>query len=61
MLNADITLDNVFVPDENKLIADSFHSVAKKILAKARIHVAFLGVGMAVGALEECLRYISKR
>lgn len=59
--NADITLENVLVPDENKLAgANSFKDTAK-VLRLTRADVAWEAVGIAVGAYEAAVKYAKER
>ena len=60
--NADITLDNVFVPDNMRLEkATDFATGANKILEQSRIKVCWGAVGIASGAYEAALKYTMKR
>lgn len=60
--NADIILDNVFVPDHNKLtLAKNFGEGTKTILESSRLMVAWLACGVGVGAYEAALAYALKR
>jgi glutaryl-CoA dehydrogenase len=59
--NADITLENVRVPDSLRLQnANSFKDTAK-VLRLTRAEVAWAAVGVAVGAYEAALRYTTER
>ena len=54
--NADVYLDNVFVPDHNKLAkATDFATGTNKILEHSRIKVIWGAVGCAAGAYEAAL------
>lgn len=56
--NADIVLDNVFVPDRNKLAkATDFATGTNKILEHSRIKVAWGAAALASGAYEAALNY----
>jgi len=56
--NADIILEDVFVPDHNKLEkAKDFMSGANRILEHSRISVAWFGAAAACGAYEAALKY----
>jgi len=56
--NADITLEDVFVPDFYKLTkAESFEKSTNQILMTSRLGVAWMIAGAATGAYETCLRY----
>lgn len=60
--NADITFENVFVPDHNKLAkANDFATGTNKILEHSRIKVIWGAVGCAAGAYEAALHYALKR
>ena len=60
--NADIKLENVFVPDHNKLAkADDFATGTNKILEHSRIKVCWGAVGIAAGAYEAALKYSIER
>jgi len=59
--NADITLDNVVVAHENKLVnANSFKDTAK-VLRATRAEVAWGSVAVAIGAYEAAVKYTSER
>lgn len=59
--NADITLDNVFVPENMRLqSANSFQDTAK-VLKLTRLEVAFAALGNAVGAYEKTVAYTQQR
>ncbi len=59
--NAEITLDDVRVPEENRLQrAESFRSTAD-VLRVTRMGVAWQAVGCARGAFEHALRYTKRR
>ena len=58
VINADINLENVFVPTHNRLEnALDFASGANNILKHSRIYIAWLAVGCAAGALEQAFQY----
>ncbi len=60
--NADIFLENVFVPDHNKLAkGQDFASGVNVILEHSRIKVCWGAVGCAAGAYEAALRFTMKR
>ena len=60
--NGDITLTNVFVPDNNRLAkANDFSSGTNVILEHSRIKVAWVASGIAAGAYESALRYTMQR
>jgi glutaryl-CoA dehydrogenase len=59
--NADITLENVRVPERNRLQqADSFRSTAA-VLRLTRAEVAWAAVGNSIGAYEAALAYATER
>jgi acyl-CoA oxidase len=56
--NADIIMENVFVPDNNKLTkANDFATGTNVILEASRLAVAWMIVGVACGAYEAALKY----
>lgn len=56
--NTDITMDNVFVPEMNKLEhAKDFATGTNAVLEASRLGVAWLAAGIAVGAYESALKY----
>jgi len=60
--NADITFDNVFVPDNNKLThAKNFATGTNAILESSRLGVAWMIAGLACGAYEAALKFTLKR
>jgi alkylation response protein AidB-like acyl-CoA dehydrogenase len=60
--NADIWLNRVFVPDENRLEkAQDFQSGTNRILESSRVGVAWGIAGGAAGAYEAALRYALNR
>jgi alkylation response protein AidB-like acyl-CoA dehydrogenase len=60
--NADVFMDNVFVPEHNKLAkADDFATGTNKILEHSRIKVCWGAVGIAAGAYEAALKYTLER
>ncbi|BDZ45969.1 acyl-CoA dehydrogenase family protein [Naasia aerilata] len=59
--NADITLDNVRVPESNRLQnANSFRDTAT-VLRLTRAEVAWAAVGNAIGAYEAAVKYTGER
>ncbi|MCL2794569.1 MAG: acyl-CoA dehydrogenase family protein [Microbacteriaceae bacterium] len=59
--NADILLEDVVVPAENKLAnANSFRDTAR-VLRMTRAEVAWQAVGIAIGAYEAALAYAKER
>jgi acyl-CoA oxidase len=59
--NGDITLQNVFVPDEDRLTGVNSFKDTNKVLAMSRIMVAWQPVGIATGIYDMCNRYLSER
>lgn len=60
--NADITLDNVFVPDRNRLAkGKDFTTGTNVVLESSRLVVAWMVGGLAVGAYEAALKYCLNR
>eukprot|EP00744_Colponema_vietnamica_P003286 GILI01005058.1.p1 GENE.GILI01005058.1~~GILI01005058.1.p1 ORF type:complete len:463 (-),score=156.24 GILI01005058.1:207-1514(-) len=60
--NADIYLEDVFVPDNKRLPkADDFATGVGKILQYSRIAVAWLPPGMCMGIYDHALQYAKKR
>lgn len=56
--SANIELENVFVPDNNRLEkAKDFVTGTNKILEASRVKVTWAAVGAAAGAYETTLRY----
>lgn len=60
--NADIILDGVFVPDDERLeLAEDFATGTKEVLQHSRIFVAWIAAGMAAGACEAAFKYTKER
>lgn len=60
--NADITLENCFVPKRNRLAkAKDFATGTNVVLESSRLVVAWMIGGLAVGAYEAALKYCLKR
>lgn len=59
--NADIALDDVFVPDSDKLPGVQSFKDTNKILAISRIMVAWQPVGLAMGVYDMVSRYVQQR
>lgn len=60
--NADIYLENVFVPDANKCeLARDFTTGTKDVLKHSRIYVAWIAAGIAAGACEAAFKYTQER
>ncbi|KAK3133036.1 hypothetical protein QOZ80_6AG0531200 [Eleusine coracana subsp. coracana] len=59
--NCDIVLEDVFVPDDDHLSgANNFQDLVDA-LSVARIMVAWVAIGVAMGAYDTCLRYLMER
>ena len=62
VINADIKLENVFVPSENKLThATNFATGTKTVLESSRLLIAWMIAGVAVGAYEAAVKYTLER
>lgn len=61
VLNADIKLDNVFVPAENRLAYVKSFRDTFMVLGMGRYGVAWEAAGCAAGAFEHALRYAQER
>ena len=61
MLNADITLQDVYVPATNKLAYVNRFSDMAQVLGLGRYGVAWEAAGVAAGALELALKYTKER
>ena len=60
--NADITFDNVFIPEKNRLTyGKDFASGTSAMLESSRLAVAWMVVGAAAGAYETALKYCLTR
>lgn len=59
--NADITLENVLVPEENRLAGASSFKDTATILRQTRGGVAWQAVGCMIGAYERALAYSKER
>ena len=56
--NADITFQDCFVPDRNKLThSKDFATGTNKILESSRLMVAWMAAGVAAGAYEAAIKY----
>ena len=61
IVNAQIKFENVFVPKENKLEkANSFRDT-NKILLVSRLGICWVALGIAIGAYDSTIKYISER
>lgn len=61
IMNADITLNNVRVPAENRLAKPRSFRDAAKVLVMGRYGVAWEAAGVAAGAFEMALEYAKQR
>ncbi|TWS21362.1 acyl-CoA dehydrogenase [Tsukamurella asaccharolytica] len=61
MINADITLENVKVPVENRIAGAHQFSDASRALTKSRQSIAWDGLGHAIAAYECALAYVMQR
>lgn len=60
--NADIYLDDVFVPDHERMeLAQDFATGTKEVLMHSRIFVAWIATGIAAGATEAAMKYCAER
>ncbi|WP_165243387.1 acyl-CoA dehydrogenase family protein [Corynebacterium lizhenjunii] len=59
--NAEITLDNVFVPDENKLAGANAFRDLNQVFRSARAVVGWQAVGLQMATLDTVLAYVSER
>lgn len=58
VINCDIALTNVFVPEKNKLTyAKDFASGTNRILGSSRLMIAWQAAAVATGAYEAALAY----
>jgi len=60
--NCNITLKDVFIPEENKLrgATQGFASL-NELLGKSRTFVAWIAVGIALGVYDNTIKYINSR
>jgi acyl-CoA oxidase len=59
--NADIVLNKVFVPDEDRLTGINSFQDINKVLAMSRIMVAWQPIGISMGVFDMCHRYLKER
>ncbi|GMH37290.1 hypothetical protein BSKO_05163 [Bryopsis sp. KO-2023] len=59
--NGDIVMEEVFVPDSDRLPGVNSFRDTSDVLAVSRIMVAWQPVGMAMGVYDMCLRYLKQR
>lgn len=59
--NAEITLDNVFVPDENKLAGANQFRDLNQVFRSARAVVGWQAVGLQMATLDTALEYVTER
>ncbi|XP_010253770.1 PREDICTED: acyl-coenzyme A oxidase 4, peroxisomal-like isoform X1 [Nelumbo nucifera] len=59
--NGDILLQNVFVPDEERLPGVNSFQDTSKVLAVSRVMVSWQPIGISMGAYDICHRYLKER
>ncbi|CAH9070498.1 unnamed protein product [Cuscuta epithymum] len=59
--NADILLNKVFVPDEDRLPGVNSFQDTNKVLAVSRVMVAWQPIGISMGVYDMCHRYLKER
>lgn len=59
--NCDILLEEVFVPDDDRLPGANTFQDLVNALSFARVMVAWVSIGIAMGAYDACLRYVGER
>ncbi|KFK23840.1 hypothetical protein AALP_AAs60678U000100 [Arabis alpina] len=59
--NGDILLQNVFVPDEDRLPGVNSFQDTSKVLAVSRVMVAWQPIGISMGIYDMCHRYLKER
>ncbi|CAN0879697.1 Acyl-coenzyme A oxidase 4, peroxisomal [Linum grandiflorum] len=59
--NADIIMNRVFVPDEDRLPGVNSFQDTSKVLAVSRVMVAWQPIGICMGIYDMCHRYVSER
>ncbi|KAJ4782394.1 Acyl-CoA dehydrogenase [Rhynchospora pubera] len=59
--NGDILMQDVFVPDEDKLVGVNSFQDTNKVLAVSRVMVAWQPIGIAMGVFDICHRYLKER
>ncbi|KAF8119068.1 hypothetical protein N665_0001s0124 [Sinapis alba] len=59
--NGDILLQNVFVPDEERLPGVNSFQDTSKVLAVSRVMVAWQPIGISMGVYDMCHRYLQER
>lgn len=59
--NGDILMNDVFVPDEDKLVGVNSFQDTNKVLAVSRVMVAWQPIGIAMGVFDMCHRYLKER
>jgi len=60
--NAHISLENAFVPDDERFeLAKDFATGTKDVLKHSRIFVAWMAAGIAAGACEAAFKYCTER
>jgi acyl-CoA dehydrogenase len=59
---ADVNLDNVFIPAENRLGAEGEgFKIAMRVLDRGRLHISAVCVGVAERLIADCVAYASER
>lgn len=59
---ADVILDNVFIPDANRLGAEGEgFKIAMRVLDRGRLHISAVCVGVAERLIADCVAYASER
>ncbi|CAN8254721.1 unnamed protein product [Cochlearia groenlandica] len=59
--NGDILLQNVFVPDEDRLPGVNSFQDTSKVLAVSRVMVSWQPIGICMGIYDMCHRYLKER
>lgn len=60
--NCEISFDNVFIPDENRLPkAEDFGKSTGQILLHSRLFVAWIAAGIAMGVYDSVIKYATQR
>ncbi|CAN1142243.1 Acyl-coenzyme A oxidase 4, peroxisomal [Linum perenne] len=59
--NADIIMNRVFVPDEDRLPGVNSFQDTSKVLAVSRVMVAWQPIGICMGIYDMCHRYLKER
>ncbi|KAJ1255524.1 hypothetical protein BS78_K199300 [Paspalum vaginatum] len=59
--NGDIVLNNVFVPDEDRIPGISSFKDINEVFAMSRVMVAWQPIGISMGVFDMCHRYLKER